>query len=321
MVDVAETGPWPPSAPLYQYSKLILPKDMTEASVPAVIMIHGAIPPPMVERCLRWTGAGALLFTGWDRRNMLVDGWAYMMHLGKKVAHDGFAVLVIGLSTLKAADQHQGTWAKALNSAIDHVCHAVPKVRAGVSVDTKRIAIVGHSAGGGGVLNAAAHEACDRVAAVVSLNPSHPSVEQPGDHMAECKKFFEGANFSGEYGEGVIPHLAKIKAPTLLYGTLTEYNTEMSFKPGCCFHWPVYPCTFEQIGAAKKELYVDNVAKLDHKGSNLLAHMWLSEQSTLETYACGVPLKVICSFLRRHCKGSDEAPPEPENAHEWKVVG
>ena len=231
MVDVAETGPWPPSAPLYQYSKLILPKDMTEASVPAVIMIHGAIPPPMVERCLRWTGAGALLFTGWDRRNMLVDGWAYMMHLGKKVAHDGFAVLVIGLSTLKAADQHQGTWAKALNSAIDHVCHAVPKVRAGVSVDTKRIAIVGHSAGGGGVLNAAAHEACDRVAAVVSLNPSHPSVEQPGDHMAECKKFLEGANFSGEYGEGVIPHLAKIKAPTLLYGTLTadrvQYGDEL----------------------------------------------------------------------------------------------
>ena len=66
---------------------------------------------------------------------------------------------------------------------------------------------------------------------------------------------------------------------------------------------------------------MDNVAKLDHKGSNLLAHMWLSEQSTLETYAGGVPLKVICSFLRRHCKGSDEAPPEPENAHEWKVVG
>ena len=93
MLNATDTGPWPPAAPLYRYSKLILPKNMSEASVPAVIMIHGGAPSPMIAKVLRWSFFPVLYFLGWARRNTQFD-WSYMMPLGEKVAQDGFAVLL-----------------------------------------------------------------------------------------------------------------------------------------------------------------------------------------------------------------------------------
>ena len=71
------------------------------------------------------------------------------------------------------------------------------------------------------------------------------------------------------------------------------------------------------MGAASKELYVDNTTDVQ----NFVAHGWLATAKGLEQFGGGAPLRLVSSFLRRHLAGSDEAPPErPENAREWAVV-
>jgi len=113
-----------------------------------------------------------------------------------------------------------------------------------------------------------------------------------------------------------MPFLKNIKAPTLIYGSQAEYNTELFPKSGAAPMWPVFPCTFQQVGARVKELYVDNL-KMATCGE---AHSWCCYPETTGTFAGGVPLKVVLSFLRRHCAKTDESPPErPANALEWSV--
>jgi hypothetical protein len=38
----------------------------------------------------------------------------------------------------------------------------------------------------------------------------------------EVFKYCTGADHSGEFGEGDLPHLAQIKAPALIYGSQAE---------------------------------------------------------------------------------------------------
>lgn len=157
----------------------------------------------------------------------------------------------------------------------------------------------------------------DRIACVASLNPSLGSIESPVDHSAQLVKYFSGAPHSGEHGEGEMPFLKKIKAPTLIYGSQAEYNTELFPKSGMAPMWPVFPCTFEQVGARVKELYVDNLKT----ASCMEAHCWCCSPQTTGTFAGGLPLKVVLSFLRRHCARTGESPLErPTNALEWKVL-
>jgi hypothetical protein len=81
--------------------------------------------------------------------------------------------------------------------------------------------------------------------------------------------------------------------------------------------WPCYPKVFEQLGSTTKELYVDNSV---HE-SCYDAHHWLTKQESVGTFAGGFPLKVLCSFLRRHCARSGEAPLDaPSNAKEWRSM-
>lgn len=112
-----------------------------------------------------------------------------------------------------------------------------------------------------------------------------------------------------------MPFLKKIKAPTLIYGSQAEYNTGLLPTMDVAQLWPVFPCTFRQVGAGVKELYVDNL-----KTATIAeAHTWCYPD-IISTYAGGVPLKVVLSFLRRHCAKTDESPPErPANALEWSV--
>jgi len=206
-------------------------------------------------------------------------------------------------------------YAKVLNAAIDHLVYAAHKFH-GVTVDEAKIGLVGHSMGGAGVLYAAATDCVDRIACVASLNPSLGSIESPHDHTAQLEMYASGAPHSGEHGEGEMPFLKNIKAPTLIYGSQAEYNTELFPKSGAAPMWPVFPCTFQQVGARVKELYVDNL-KMATCGE---AHSWCCYPETTGTFAGGVPLKVVLSFLRRHCAKTDESPPErPANALEWSV--
>ena len=50
--------------------------------------------------------------------------------------------------------------------------------------------------------------------------------------------------------------------------------------------WPCYPNVFSQVGAAAKELYVDNLIST----SCYEAHHWLTTQPTLGGWADGFPL-------------------------------
>ena len=83
--------------------------------------------------------------------------------------------------------------------------------------------------------------------------------------------------------------------------------------------WPCYPNVFDQLtGTPVKELYVDNCISETCYDT----HHWLTAKATVGTFAEGVPLRVLCSFLRRHCARSGEAPlGEPANAKEWRAVG
>ena len=125
------------------------------------------------------------------------------------------------------------------------------------------------------------------------------------------KKFATGAEYSGEFGEGVVAHYADIKVPTLIYGSQAEYNTN-----GGLF-WPYYPSQFAQVGAGSKELYVDNYTE---KGV-LYSHVWLTNVESIKKYCDGKPREAVCSFFRRRLVGSTEAPMErPANAKEWEIV-
>lgn len=300
-------------------------------------MVHGSCMTPAQSRNVeRLTGS-------------LPYSWLYMMPLAKRMAREGFVVLVIGMreDTLSLAEKDPGfgkganiaaknllkanfmtwstlTYARALSVAIDHLCEAAPQ-ELGLSVDTSRIGLVGHSVGAAGVLRAAASECAGRIQAVVALNPSHLNVDSVCDRVAEVKQYLKGKNHSGEYGDGDIPHLGAVKAPTLVYGSQAEYNTQ-SVEPWLFAYltgntmasmWPKPSSVFAQLGAKTKELYVDNTTSV----SSTKAHSWLGSgflPHTLETFAAGHPYLVVSSFLRRHLAGSDEAPPErPANAKEW----
>ena len=94
--------------------------------------------------------------------------------------------------------------------------------------------------------------------------------------------------------------------------------------------WPLYPTVFAQLGARRRELYVDDCVD---EGSSVAAHYWLllghrcgatttAENSSSiadgDGWAGGAPLRVVLGFLRRYLQGAREAPPaRPANAREW----
>ena len=247
---------------------------------------------------------------------------------------------VVGIEMLMRSDNlwPGAYYSIALSQAIDHMI-AVAPAKLGLTVDTTRVGLVGHSMGGGGVLCAAARACRDKICAVVAISPSHVSVEAPFDNIDGCVKYSSGADFSNEHGEGTVAHLADIVAPTLIFGSKAEYNTAFPFSP--C--WPSFPyvatahtapvpaltarhrvwcgrCLFEQLGSSKKELYVDN--KTDQAMMEE-AHIRLVDTTEMmHEYLDGVPLEVVKSFLRRHVAGSAEAAPtQPASALEWKQQG
>ena len=115
--------------------------------------------------------------------------------------------------------------------------------------------------GGAGVLCAAAKDCKDKIAAVIAMNPGGGSSLAPFDQMEGCVKYLTGETFSGEHGEGDIPFLADITAPTMIYGSQAEMNSELLPGLGCAGLWPAPPSQWKQIGANVKELYVDNLTE------------------------------------------------------------
>jgi pimeloyl-ACP methyl ester carboxylesterase len=335
-VAMKETGAWP--RPAYDHSRIFAPKGTSAHSLPALVMVHGAA---------RNDGEG-----GAPPEELLgvpSVSWEMMQPLAEKMVGEGFIVLIIGLrddaldvtladypeldeeAKVTARDfAHSGKnvwpskyYGKALSAAIDHLCAVAPKAH-GVKVDAQRVGLVGHSIGGAGVLHAAASECADRVRAVVALNPVHHSVRKPFDHLREIKRYLSGEKHSGEHGNGELPHLKRIKCATLVYGSQAEYNTSVLETPWTgdlqpyALVWPKPSSIHAQVGAASKELYVDNTTDVQ----NFVAHGWLATGKGLEQFGGGAPLRLIGSFLRRHLAGDDEAPPErPENAKEWAVEG
>merc|ERR1711861_75227 len=96
-----------------------------------------------------------------------------------------------------------------------------------------------------------------------------------------------GKKFSGEFGEGDIPLLKEIKAATFVYESQQEYNvplmppamSDLVANP----MWPFAPSIFKQVGAATKELFVDNLVN-EADESCLLAHIWMNKSA-----AAGLP--------------------------------
>jgi hypothetical protein len=219
-------------------------------------------------------------------------------------------------------------YSRFLSAAVDHVKKVAPGH--GVHVDEHKVGLIGHSMGGAGVLCAAAKDCKSKVAACVALNPGGPSNPDILDRAENAKKYAEGVPHSGEFGEGTIPHLADVTVPTFIYGSQAEYNCG-NIKPDMAVIWPFPPSQFKQLGAAKKELYVDNlIDNPGHKvGDNKLgcqyAHVWLFPEKGKEhmrSYGDGKPLAATLSFLRRHLVGEKEPVMErPANAKEWEVVG
>ena len=109
----------------------------------------------------------------------------------------------------------------------------------------------------------------------------------------------------------------------LVYGSRAEYNTFMFNLPlgpfgdepsGC---WPEFECVHKQIGSTTKELYVDDTTD----ASFMAAHTWINAKKAMMTYADGAAISVLCSFLRRHVLGVDEArPAKPGNAFKWEQL-
>jgi hypothetical protein len=175
--------------------------------------------------------------------------------------------------------------------------------------------------GAAGVLHAAGGSCLGLVQAVVALNPSHASVNEPSDFAEQTKQYLSGKDHSGEFGEGTISHLSAVKAATLVVASQAEYNTELFLGAGVpsIFRiapvWPYAPSIHEQLGSSDKELFVDNTTEQ----TCLEAHCWLAKsQDHLRAYAGGVPIEVVRSFLRRKLIGSDEQPMErPAIALAW----
>jgi len=265
--------------------------------------------------------------------------WTYMQYLSEHIAQDlGIVVLMIGMpdddsklfvdypetATMKhkITSAMNNVWpakytSAALNAAIDHLIASAPD-KLGVHVDPDRIGLMGHSLGGGGVLYAGAHDCRERVKAIVALNPSHFMVEKPFDYEDECVQFGKGVNFSGEFGEGEFPHLAQIVAPVLILGSQAEYNTTVPGEPASAC-WPTYECVFEQVGAAKKELYMDNITDQ----SWLTAHIWMVHDPGFKTYAEGMFYKIIANFCKRNLELEDaeESLERQSTTKTWTRVG
>ena len=319
-----DAGPFnlPDGAPAAKASRLYLPPTNSTVndggSIPGVVMVHGFC----AESWLAGVATSAHLVGSFDALD-----WTCMGPLAEAVAAQGVAVLMVGLHDgdeqlypelegMQASlinTWSQADYAKFLRVGIDHFLKVCPQL------DKKRIGLVGHSLGGGGVLRAAATSCREHVAAVVALNPSHMSVETPGDMFEHGVKYRSGAEHSGEFGEGNIAHLASVTAPTLVYGSQAEYNTPLKkLDDSVAPMWPAYPSVFAQLGASTKELYVDNLVA--HTCTQ--AHCWLLGRDNLRAFGDGIPLQVVCSFLRRMLLGAAEVPMKrPSNAKEWESHG
>lgn len=328
----------------FKESRLYVPFDVDKAGgpLPAVITVHGAV----AER--DDTAFGRALFqVDWDYMHSISeymastlgvvvlsiglpdDDEAYINGFIPDEIENAGISLMLKLVTKPLVTVFANMWpackySEFLSAAIDHLCTISPE-KAGLQIDVKKIALCGHSMGGGGVLYAAGVHCKDRIAACVALNPSHVAVNGPFDNGEQCIQCGKGADHSGEFGEGKIAHLGEISCPTLIVGSQAEYNIKGPF--GVAGIWPTYECIFEQLtSAASKELYVDSLTHLSY----VEAHEWLIPTTGLKIPVTehneGIPLEVVCSFLRRNVCGSDEAPPErpSENVKTWvggKVKG
>lgn len=166
---------------LFQSSCLFVPPDMKSGAspMPGIVLVHGACfeaggpfkldyPRPLAEELAR-LGVLVLMIRMPDNNEDLLKKYPAA---AKKLSAEW-------------RDMHHecNVWpaayySEALSAAIDHLCEVAP-ARAGVGVDPARIALVGHSMGGAGVLYAAGAHCKEKIAAVVSLNPSHIAVDQP----------------------------------------------------------------------------------------------------------------------------------------------
>jgi dienelactone hydrolase len=318
-------------APRFAHARLFAPKQAADGPLPAVVCVHGFCGEATLKSHAALHVMNAFLGTH-------LGDWTYMQDMAELLAAEGFVVLMIGMPD---NDQSHGSsglrdWAMshvgngwpardyslALNEALDHLA-LVTREHLGQAVDPDRTALVGHSMGGAGVLYAASAHCRERVAAVVALNPAHMAVETHSDHLDECSKYTQGADFSGEFGVGELPHLRAIRAPTLVVGSVAEYNTDWLSFGRCCPTWPSYECVVAQVGAQTKELFVDGVCDpKSPEDSGLNAHVWLVGAENMAAYADGATRQVVCSFLRRHVLGSGEAAPaRPANAHFWQCSG
>ena len=314
--------------------------DKSAGPLPAVITIHGM--------CM-------------DGRTPLGE-WEYMEALSKELASKlGVVVLMVGMHDndedyvngfIPDAVDTEGIglmlkliakplmmvmnlwpankYSETLSDAIDHLIAEAPN-KLGVQVDPKKVALCGHSLGGGGVLYAAGMHCKERIAACVALNPSHMGVEAPFSNAKQCIQWGQGAAFSGEFGEGQLAHLGQISCPTLVYGSQAEYNTGfpgLSDVTGIYPCWPSYDSVYEQLtSAASRQLYVDGLTQQSFGD----AHTWLKGEPAwyekagpgLFAYNDGVPLKLVRSFLGRHLevKGGGEALPEKpaKDVKSWRV--
>ena len=212
------TGAYP--RPLFKASKLFAPPKASAEDggpLPAMILVHGSeFESEMV--------ADAIVALAFSKTGLRAD-WQYMTYLAREVAKQGVICMVIGLpdndaevmledfpdlseekkKAIRTGGMLTNNWSgnyysKALSAAIDHLIAVSPK-HLGLQVDTERVAIAGHSLGGGGVLCAAAADCATRIKAVVALNPSLFSPSEPYESLEPCKKYTTGKKFSGEFGE------------------------------------------------------------------------------------------------------------------------
>ena len=302
----------------FKASRIIAPLELDKSAgpFPALVVVHGF--------CSESKG---------------VADWTYMQDISEALAQSlGFIVLMIGMPdddeehinglvpdalegdgislmaklTVKPLACMNNAWpaakySESLSAAIDHLLVIAPD-KLGVQVDAHRIGLVGHSMGGGGVLYGAAKHCKEKIKAVVALNPSHWAVETPFDNTAACIEYGKAPDHSGEQGEGIINHLPDISAPALVYGSLSEYNMADN-AISVCPTWPAYENVFAQLtGAVAKELYVDGLTNQSWEQG----HCWLvSNAGHLEppsAYNDGVPLALVCNFLKRHVGGIHEPP-------------
>ena len=321
----------------YKASRLFAPLNVDKSrAVAAILLVHGNCLESMEDK---------------------EEGWMYMYTMAEYLtANLGVVSMIIGMhddDTQKLDEKYPG-WqereglndaAKAASGLLTNGRNAWPAAyygdsiavaienlvpaamqKLGVSVDSTRIALVGHSMGGGGVLYAAAVQCKSNIKAVAALNPSHMATLTPFDGFDECVQYAKGKAHSGENGEGVLSHLANITVPCYVYGSRAEYNTSIDASMGVVINtisqfldtvkspcWPEYSCVYRQLGTTTKELYVDDVTDVDWGKS----HNWL--KADLESFAGGAPINVLCSFLRRRVlESGEEAPKKPGNAYKWE---